>query len=119
MESYQLCVPMILAANLICLQFGIPRWLPSAVIKNSTKHENDYILVTAEWILMKFVSKCFSHLVVFKFNKKDQPRWLLHLKVAKFKYRENLIGSVSTFSECFYAILAFQDCSHLPLLKVA
>ena len=29
------------------LQFGIPRWLPFAVIKISAKHENDNISITA------------------------------------------------------------------------
>ena len=40
-----------------CLQFGIPRWLPSALTKNSTKYEIDKVSITAEWIVIKFVSK--------------------------------------------------------------
>ena len=39
------------------LQFCIPRWLSSAATKNNTKHEMDNISITAEWILIKIVSK--------------------------------------------------------------
>ena len=28
-------------------QFGVPRWPPFAIIKNSTEHENDSISITA------------------------------------------------------------------------
>ena len=41
----------------------------AAVNENSAEHGNDNISITAEWILTKFVSKCFLHEVVLKFNK--------------------------------------------------
>ena len=58
MQSYQLCVTMMFAfGRFDFLQFGIPRWQPSAITNNSTEHEIDNISITAEWILINFVSK--------------------------------------------------------------
>ena len=54
MELFQLFVTIIFAwSNFEFWKFCVPRWLPSAVTKNSTKHENGNISipVTTLWIL--------------------------------------------------------------------
>ena len=47
LESYKLRVTMMSAlGHFDFLQFGIPRWPPSAVTKYSTEHEIDNISIT-------------------------------------------------------------------------
>ena len=68
------------------LKFGSPRGPPSSITKNSTKHENDNISVTAEWILTKFVTKSFLHLVVSKIT---EYRPVILASVTKIAKRKN------------------------------